>query len=317
MRSLADAVPVLARRHAVVVASPADPALRALATTPPADAEGLARVVAAADVQDARAAAAARVRAAGAAVVDAPPGMLARACVAAYLRAKSGRWCSPVRARRPTNPQNRRQPEPERRLRPHRQLRPGGQPLEEAAEHEPRRRPQRQLDALRGLGLQRPQPRPRAGHEQRVPEPQARDAADDDAGDLERPVRGDQPHERLAVARAEGEPADDAEQQAVEAERGDRPQAVEQPAHEGDQRDLDVVDQHLRGEDAALAGAEVAPRRRRVRGAGEVPGDEADGGARVGERPRARRPPRARAGAPRPAPAGRAAPRAAASSRAG
>ena len=89
VRSLADAVPVLARRHAVVVASPADPALRALAATPPADAEGLARVVAAADVQDARAAAAARVRAAGAAVVDAPPGMLARACVAAYLRAKS------------------------------------------------------------------------------------------------------------------------------------------------------------------------------------------------------------------------------------
>jgi len=82
-------VPVLARRHAVVVASPADPALRAMASAPPASADDVARVVAAADAEDARRAAAARVRAAGAAVVDAPPGELGRACIAAYLRAKS------------------------------------------------------------------------------------------------------------------------------------------------------------------------------------------------------------------------------------
>jgi hypothetical protein len=89
VRSLADAVPVLARRHAVVVASPADPGLRAMVAAPPASAHEVARVVAAAEVEDAREAAAARVRAAGAGVVDAPPGTLARACVAAYLRAKS------------------------------------------------------------------------------------------------------------------------------------------------------------------------------------------------------------------------------------
>ena len=89
VRSLADAVPVLARRHAVVVASPADPALRALAAAPPERPEDVARAVAAAEVEEARAAAAARVRAAGAGVVDAPAGALARACVAAYLRAKS------------------------------------------------------------------------------------------------------------------------------------------------------------------------------------------------------------------------------------
>jgi uncharacterized protein (DUF58 family) len=89
VRSLADAVPVLARRHAVVVASPADPALRAMAAAPPADADDVARVVAAAAVEEARGAAAARVRAAGAGVVEAPPAALARACVAAYLRAKS------------------------------------------------------------------------------------------------------------------------------------------------------------------------------------------------------------------------------------
>ena len=89
VRSLADAVPVLARRHMVVVASPADPGLRAMARQAPADAADVARVVAAAEVEDAREAAAARVRAAGAGVVDAPPATLARACVAAYLRAKS------------------------------------------------------------------------------------------------------------------------------------------------------------------------------------------------------------------------------------
>jgi uncharacterized protein (DUF58 family) len=89
VRSLAEAVPVLARRHAVVVASPADPALRAFAAIRPERPADVARTVAAAAVEDARAAAAGRVRAGGAGVVDAPPGRLARACVAAYLRAKS------------------------------------------------------------------------------------------------------------------------------------------------------------------------------------------------------------------------------------
>jgi uncharacterized protein (DUF58 family) len=89
VRSLADAVPVLTRRHIVVVASPADPGLRAMATAPPERDEDVARVVAAAAVEEAREAAAARVRAAGAGVVDAPRAALARACVAAYLRAKA------------------------------------------------------------------------------------------------------------------------------------------------------------------------------------------------------------------------------------
>ena len=60
-----------------------------MAAAPPDGVDDVARVVAAATVEDAREAAAARVRAAGAAVVDAPPATLARACVAAYLRAKS------------------------------------------------------------------------------------------------------------------------------------------------------------------------------------------------------------------------------------
>jgi uncharacterized protein (DUF58 family) len=89
VRSLAEAVPVLSRRHAVVVGSPVDPGLRAMASAPPERPADVARIVAAAAAEDARRAAAARVRAAGAGVVDGPPSALPRACVAAYLRAKS------------------------------------------------------------------------------------------------------------------------------------------------------------------------------------------------------------------------------------
>jgi uncharacterized protein (DUF58 family) len=82
-RPLADAVPVLARRHAVLVAAPKDPALERLA-------EGEdARATIARDVLQARANAVARVRAAGARVLEAAPDKLAAACVAAYLRAKA------------------------------------------------------------------------------------------------------------------------------------------------------------------------------------------------------------------------------------
>jgi uncharacterized protein (DUF58 family) len=82
-RPLAEAVPVLARRHAVLVAAPKDPALERLAQGEDA------RATVAKDVLDARAAAVARVKAAGARVLEAAPDKLATACVAAYLRAKS------------------------------------------------------------------------------------------------------------------------------------------------------------------------------------------------------------------------------------
>jgi uncharacterized protein (DUF58 family) len=82
-RPLADAVPVLARRHAVLVAAPKDPALERLAE---GDDE---RATIARDVLDARARAVARVKGAGARVLEAAPDRLATACVAAYLRAKS------------------------------------------------------------------------------------------------------------------------------------------------------------------------------------------------------------------------------------
>jgi uncharacterized protein (DUF58 family) len=89
-RPLAEAVPALARRHAVVVAASADPRLEALTQPAPAgDRLAAARAAVAGDVLAARARAAARIRAGGATFIEAPPERLPAACVAAYLRAKA------------------------------------------------------------------------------------------------------------------------------------------------------------------------------------------------------------------------------------
>ena len=87
-RPLVRAVPVLTRRHAVMVASPSDPALEALAAGG-ADPLARARAVVANDVLAARKRAAKQVQAAGARVLEAPPGKLPAVLVAAYLRAKA------------------------------------------------------------------------------------------------------------------------------------------------------------------------------------------------------------------------------------
>ncbi len=87
-RPLVRAVPVLTRRHAVVVASPSDPVLETLAQGGEGPLEE-ARAIVAQDVLAARARAAAQVRAAGARVIEAPPDRLPSTLVATYLRAKS------------------------------------------------------------------------------------------------------------------------------------------------------------------------------------------------------------------------------------
>ena len=87
---LVDAVPVLARRHAVVVASAADPDLVAAVSTPPQRPIDVYGAAVALDVMDARARVAAQLRRSGAQqVVEASPDRLAAACVGAYLRAKA------------------------------------------------------------------------------------------------------------------------------------------------------------------------------------------------------------------------------------
>jgi uncharacterized protein (DUF58 family) len=88
-KPLVEAVPLLAHRHAVVVASASDPDLdTAVKKIPrePADVYGAAVAL---DVLDARLRVARQLRRAGAAVLEASPGRLGAACVAAYLQAKA------------------------------------------------------------------------------------------------------------------------------------------------------------------------------------------------------------------------------------
>ncbi len=87
-RALVAAVPVLARHHALVVASCADPDLAELVRRPPRSVAGVHAMAVAVEVLDARARVVAQLRRAGAQVLEAPAGQLAAACVRAYLAVK-------------------------------------------------------------------------------------------------------------------------------------------------------------------------------------------------------------------------------------
>jgi uncharacterized protein (DUF58 family) len=86
---LLEAVPILARRHVVAVASVRDPDLDRILRRPPETRADVATAAVAADVLDARRLVVARLRRAGAQVVEASPKRLPAACVDAYLRSKS------------------------------------------------------------------------------------------------------------------------------------------------------------------------------------------------------------------------------------
>jgi uncharacterized protein (DUF58 family) len=88
-QSLVDAVPMLSRRHAVVVASVRDPDLDRAVTVEPETPHAVYEAAIAIDVLDARRRVAARLRHAGADVVEAPPALLGEACVRAYLQLKA------------------------------------------------------------------------------------------------------------------------------------------------------------------------------------------------------------------------------------
>jgi uncharacterized protein (DUF58 family) len=88
-RSALAAIPMLARRHAVVVASTLDSALEELARSRASSIAQLARSLVALDVLEARSRAAAGLRRAGALVIDAPAGKLAERCLGAYLSVKA------------------------------------------------------------------------------------------------------------------------------------------------------------------------------------------------------------------------------------
>lgn len=86
---LLPALPLVARRHLVLVGAVQDPAVVAWADGPAADAEDAYRKAAAVSAVAARARAAARLRSVGVVVVDAPPGRLAPMLTDAYLDAKA------------------------------------------------------------------------------------------------------------------------------------------------------------------------------------------------------------------------------------
>ncbi len=88
-RALIAAVPVLARRHAVLVATVTDPELERLTHAPPEQVHDVYAAAAAVELLEGRARAAARLRRAGAGVVQSPPDSFPRACVQAYLTAKA------------------------------------------------------------------------------------------------------------------------------------------------------------------------------------------------------------------------------------
>ena len=88
-RSLLDAVPILARRHAVVVASARDPDLDAAVATGGGSTHDVYEAAVAIDVLEARERVTARLRQLGATVIEAKPALLGEACVRAYLRLKA------------------------------------------------------------------------------------------------------------------------------------------------------------------------------------------------------------------------------------
>ncbi len=87
-RSLLQALPMLARRHAVIVASATDPALVSAIERAPTTERELAAAVVAGDVLATRAAAAKRLARAGAQVIEAPASELSARCLDAYLTTK-------------------------------------------------------------------------------------------------------------------------------------------------------------------------------------------------------------------------------------
>lgn len=87
-RPLVEAMPVLARKHAVTLVSPRDPDLHEAIAAAPPSLHGALRASVALDVLEARRRAVATARSVGIEVVEAPADKLASACVQAYLRAK-------------------------------------------------------------------------------------------------------------------------------------------------------------------------------------------------------------------------------------
>jgi uncharacterized protein (DUF58 family) len=88
-RPLLEAIPILARKHAVAVVTVADPEVGRPLREAPEDLGGVARQAVALQVATSRRRAGATIAAAGASIVEAPADKLGAACVREYLRAKA------------------------------------------------------------------------------------------------------------------------------------------------------------------------------------------------------------------------------------
>ena len=251
-RPLAEALPVLARRHAVAVASAPTPDLDELLTAEPRAAVDVYRAAVAAEVLAARArAVAARFAARAPTSSRRRPDALARR-VRQRVPEGEGAGASldadPRHERRaPSRPRASAKPTRERT----RQRRvPAGvhEALDEPGERRATARCRARSRAPARLALQRRRARvPQPGLDERPAHPQPGRAGDDDARELEHAVGRDELDERRAVAGADREPADRAEQDAVEDQHAPRSAAptVIPPAN-ASERDADVVREDLR-----------------------------------------------------------------------
>jgi uncharacterized protein (DUF58 family) len=88
-RPLIESIPIIARRHQVVVAGTIDPDIDEILHRVPAAPIDVFATSVALDVVRAREEAVREIRSVGAEVIEAPPGALAAACVAAYVNAKA------------------------------------------------------------------------------------------------------------------------------------------------------------------------------------------------------------------------------------
>jgi uncharacterized protein (DUF58 family) len=88
-RPMLEAIPVLARRHPVIVAGSTDADLVTTVATPPTDINDVYRSAVAVDALDARESVTRTLERTGATVIEADVGRLPAACVRAYLEAKA------------------------------------------------------------------------------------------------------------------------------------------------------------------------------------------------------------------------------------
>ena len=296
-RSLVRAVPVLTRRHAVMVGSPSDPALEALAA---ADAAG--RCARPRRGRRSRATCSPRARAR-----PRRSGRRARACSrrrrTGCRRRSSPPTCGPrpapcsepaVRATRRAPRTATNSEKPERGLDRDGQLRPGREALEEAAQHEPRHRARGELDGRDAPRAAATSPRRSApgwisAQPIRSPATPPTTMHEISSGPCEEISR----RNAIPLPAPIASPAIDAQDQPVEEQRPDGERAERDPAHERQERHLDVVEHDLERERRRGLGVEVAALGRRVGGRLELGRDQARGRRRVDQPPDRAAPPRA------------------------